>query len=144
MKLIFNETVEHIKNAVNKANEILNNPEFYTAIACLPQMDNTKLTSKQIADTIQNSSQEIQIKCYQAWNPFSSVNAKTLSENLIKINTRRFSQDIKVAVNTLIHESVHAIDMTDNHLDFTHSSNYPSGQEKTVPWVIGALSEKFI
>ena len=144
MKLIFNETDEHIKNAVCKANEILSNPEFYAAIANLPQMDNTKLSSQQIADILNNSIQEIAIKSYKALNPLSKANATTVSKDLIKLNTRRFSQNLKVAVNTLIHESVHAVDLADSKLDFTHSSNYPKGQEKTVPWVIGALTEKFI
>ncbi|MDP3311877.1 hypothetical protein [Lutibacter sp.] len=144
MKLIFKGTEEYIKQAVDKVNDILLNPAFYESLSALPQMENTQFSSNQISEIIKNSQQEIQIVTYKPLNPFSKVNATTINEGLIKVNLRRFSHDLKEGVNTLIHESVHAIDLSDDKLDFTHSSNYPKGQEKTAPWIIGELSEKFI
>ena len=144
MKLIFDDTDEQIKKAVNKANQILSNPEFYSAIAGLPQMDNTILLPQHIARVLKNSQQEILIKTYKSWNPFSNLKAKTISKSLIKINTRKFNPDPKKAINILINKSIYAVDMADNPLDFSHSTKYTNGQENSPPWIIGQLAENFI
>lgn len=148
MELFYNGSEKHIENAVNKANDILRNPLFYEEIEKLHRFDNTKLTPKQIAEIMEDSNQQILIKTYWYMNPFkprTCVNATTVNANLIKLNTRCFSSDLKTAVNTLIHECTHAADILDNHWDFTHVDNDNSGEENnTAPWAIGALAEKFV
>jgi hypothetical protein len=74
------------------------------------------------------------------------VNANTPSSALIKINTRCFDDVLGDAVNTLVHESVHAVDLIDNELDFTHWSNDNSdgSQDNTAPWVIGAIAQEIV
>jgi len=134
--------------AVDKANEILNNPVFFEQVEKLAPFDNTKFTPAQIADLLRKSNQEIQIKTYWSFNPFrpsTCVNATTVSATLIKVNTRCFSNDLKTAVNTLVHESTHALDFLDGKWDFTHVDNGNDGEENnTVPWAIGTLAEKFV
>jgi len=148
MKLLFKGDQTNIKLAVDKANEILNNPLFWEEVGELPKFDNTDLSSLQIADILRKANQEIQIKTYWSFNPFrprTCVNAKTVSATLIKINTRCFSNDLKTAVNTLVHESTHAGDFLDGKWDFTHVDNANDGEENnTAPWAIGKLAEKFI
>jgi hypothetical protein len=148
MKLIFKGSQSNIKVAVDKANEILSNPIFWDQVEKLPQFDNTKLTSAQIADILRKTNQDIQIKTYWSFNPFrprTCVNATTVSATLIKINTRCFSNDLKTAVNTLVHESTHAADFLDGKWDFTHVDNANQGEENnTAPWAIGELAEKFV
>ncbi len=148
MKLLFKGDQTNIKLAVDKANEILNNPLFWEEVGKLPKFDNTDLSSLQIADILRKANQEIQIKTYWSFNPFrprTCVNAKTVSATLIKINTRCFSNDLKTAVNTLVHESTHAGDFLDGKWDFTHVDNANDGEENnTAPWAIGKLAEKFI
>jgi hypothetical protein len=148
MKLIFKGSQTNIIDAVNKANEILSNNAFWEQVEKLPQFDNTKLTPAQIADILRTSDQEIQIKTYWSFNPFrprTCVNATTVSATLIKINTRCFSDDLKTAVNTLVHESTHAADFLDGKWDFTHVDNSNDGEEdNTAPWAIGQLAEKFV
>lgn len=148
MKLIFNGSQPNIKVAVKKANDILSNPRFWDNVEILPQFDNTKFTSAQIANILRNANQEIYIKTYWSFNPFrprTCVNATTINATLIKINTRCFSNDLKTAVNTLVHESVHAADYLDVSWDFTHVDNANEGEEdNTAPWAIGKLAEKFV
>lgn len=148
MKLIFTESQAYIKAAVDKANEILSNPEFYEQIKKIPKFDNTILTPIRISDILREASQEIQIETYWGINPFkpgTCVNARTLSAKLIKVNTRCFSKNLKTAVNTLIHESVHAADFLDGSWDFTHADNRNEGEEdNTAPWLIGKLAEQFV
>lgn len=148
MTLLYNGNNEHIKNAVDKANDILRNSLFYEEIGKLPQFDNTKLTSKEIAKIMKDSNETILIKTYWYMNPFkprTCVNATTVNANLIKLNTRCFSSDLKTAVNTLIHECTHAADILDENWDFTHVDNANNGEENnTAPWSIGSLAEKFV
>ncbi|MEJ5103744.1 M91 family zinc metallopeptidase [Chryseobacterium sp. MYb328] len=148
MKLIFKGDQISIKIAVDKANEILNNSEFFEQIKKLPQFYNTKLTPTQISDILREANQEIQIETYWQINPFrprTCVNAKTVSTTLIKLNTRCFSNNLKTAVNTLIHESVHAADFLNGTWDFTHVDNTNEGEEdNTAPWLIGKLAERFV
>ncbi len=148
MKLIFNGTEAHIKLAVDKTNEIFQNPAFFEAIARMPKMDNTDFTSEEIAGILKNSTQQVKIETYWKINPFkpwTCVNAETSSASLIRINTRCFSSDLKTGVNTLVHESVHAIDLADGNLDFNHVDNRNDGEEdNTAPWAIGELAKGFV
>lgn len=148
MKLIFKGDEPHIKIAVDKANEILSNSEFFEEIKKIPQFYNTKLTPAQISDILREANQEIQIETYWGFNPLkprTCVNAKTVSATLIKLNRRCFSNNLKTAVNTLIHESVHAADFLDGIWDFTHVDNTNEGEEdNTAPWLIGKLAEQFV
>ncbi|OCA73359.1 hypothetical protein [Chryseobacterium arthrosphaerae] len=148
MKLIFKGDQTNIKTAVDKANEILNNPAFFEEIKKIPAFYNTQLTPVQISDILRDAKQDVQVETYWRLNPFrpgTCVNAKTVSATLIKLNTRCFSNNLKTAVNTLIHESVHAADFLDGNWDFTHVDNSNEGEEDgTAPWMIGKLAEQFV
>ena len=140
MQLSYSGSKNHIHNAVAKANEILSNPMFDQQIAQHPQMDNTTWTSAQIADYLRNASQKITVDT--DWKPrfLSKANVTTGGPNLTKLNTARFSRNVKYGVRTLIHECVHAADYLDGKLDFTHFDNDPDGEDNTAPWVIGAIA----
>lgn len=148
MKLIFKGTEIYIRNAVNEANKILTNPVFYEKIKNLPKFDNTFLSTQEISDIIKNAKQEVEIITHRKFNPFrrkTCVNATTVSDSLIKLNTRCFSTNLVIAVNTLIHESVHAADFLNGNWDFTHVDNSNDGEEdNTAPWAIGALAKDFV
>jgi len=148
MMLIYYDNNITIKLAVSEANKVLQNPLFFKALEILPKFNNTILTPREIAYIIQNSTTEVRIKTYWSVNPlkpWNCVNATTPSFDLIKINTRCFSSYLKTGVNTLIHESVHAADLLNGKLDFTHVDNRNDGEEdNTAPWAIGRLAEKFV
>ncbi len=66
MKLIYQKRNKRIKKAVQSANEVLSNPEFFRSISQLPQMDNTPLSSKEIADLLKNHNQPVYSKAFLA------------------------------------------------------------------------------
>tara|TARA_R110000744_G_C19261841_1_gene551456 strand:+ start:159 stop:593 length:435 start_codon:yes stop_codon:yes gene_type:complete len=133
-----------LKDAVNTANQILENPEFYSRIREKVDFDNTILSAIEVAKRIENFNTSVEIKTW--WNPFGSANAKTGNSNAISINTAKLKRTKKSIVNTLIHEYIHAVDYgNDGKLEFTHVDNENNGEEdNTAPWAIGEIAKNMV
>lgn len=128
---------DSIISVVKQANIVLNDLNFYKKIDSIQSFDNSDYSGEKISFEIKNLNQIIQIKSY--WNPFGFANAKTVS--VIKLNTAKLKRSQKSILNTLIHETVHAVDWkTNNKWDYTHDGNSPNGQNDTAPWVIGKIA----
>ena len=144
--LIYDGSNENVITAVKKANEILNSKYFYDEVRKVPRFDNTKLSGHEIADRMEKANQDIKI--VRKIKPIA--NASTKTSDKIKISSSLFGKDstgnfsLSIAVNTLIHETVHAVDFLSSGSEFTHDENSPEGQENTAPWVIGAIAEKMV
>ncbi len=144
--LVYNGSNNNVTEAVKKANEILNSKEFYDEIRKIQRFDNSKLTGQEIADRMEKANQ--QIKVVRKTKPIA--NASTTTSDKIKISRSLFGKDstgkfdINTAINTLIHEVVHAVDFLNTGDEFTHNGNSPQGQENTAPWVIGDIAEKMM
>ena len=144
--LVYNGKNKNINEAVRMANEILNSKSFYEEIAKVPQFDNSKLTGLEISKRMKNATQEVKI--VRKIKPIA--NASTTTSDKIKISSSLFGKDssgnfdFATAVNTLIHETVHAVDFLTTGDEFTHNGNSADWQENTAPWIIGAIAEKMI
>lgn len=141
VKLIYAGRNISIANAVKKTNELLSLDVFYDAVSALPQLDNTRFTSSEISKIMKEANHNIKIDTY--WWRWGA-NARTSESNRIEVNTARISSILHVAVNTLTHETVHAIDFLDHRLDFTHFDNNPDGEDNTAPWKIGLIAERMV
>lgn len=144
MKLIYKKRNKRIREAVKNTNKVLNNDAFYEAIAQLPQMDNTELSSSQIAEILKSYHKPVYVKRF--WRPWSRTNAITGGYRYIRLNSANLNRSNKSIINTLVHEYVHAVDFFDGQLNFTHHDNSNShGEENnTAPWRIGKLAEDFM
>lgn len=146
VELVYNGRNENISEAVKKANEILNNGSFYDEIRKIQKFDNSKLTGQEIGERIEKANQ--QIKIVRRIKPIA--NASTKRSDKIKISRSKFGKDssgkfnLSTAVNTLIHETVHAVDFLNKGNEFTHNGNKPAGQKNTAPWIIGAIAENMV
>ena len=140
LQLEYNGSNAAIATAVKEANIILNSPDFYSKISAIQRFDNTTQSGLQIADDIKNLRRTVEVEEY--WNPFGA-NAKTVF--VIKLNSAKLRRSHASITNTVIHETVHAVDWwTNNKWDYTHDSNNPEGQENTAPWVIGSIAETLV
>jgi hypothetical protein len=132
--------------AVKKANEILSTKAFYDEIRKVAYFDNSKLTGREVADRMEKANQQVVI--IRKFKPIA--NASTKTSDKIKLSRSLFGEDstgkflLSIAVNTLIHETVHAVDFLGTGDEFTHDGNKKDGQENTAPWVIGAIAEKMV
>ena len=140
VKLEYKGSLYKVQAAVSKANEILTSPKFYNEIRKHSQFDFTELSPIQIADIMEQADYSIQVK--SSFKPIA--NASTNSADLITVSNIRFSRHLPTAVNTLVHETVHAVDFLNEKLEFTHDGNKSEGQERTAPWVIGEIAEKMV
>lgn len=138
--LYYSGKLNKVKVAVSKANDILSSSLFYDEIRKQESFDFTALSPSEIADLMEQSNHVIRIKTA----PKPIANASTTSAEEITVSSLRFSRHLPTAVNTLIHETVHAIDFLNGELDFTHDGNRAEGQERTAPWVIGEIAEKMV
>lgn len=139
IKLKYSGNVKKVKRAVEQANKILSDTAFYEGIRRCKNFDNTMLAPHEIADLMQNASQTIQIVVL----PKPIANASTSTAFKTTVSIFNFSKNLKTAVNTLIHEVVHAVDWLNGTQEFTHvkNNNSDGSQDNTAPWVIGALAE---
>lgn len=135
VRLIYLGQVTKVRSAVNKANEILSNPEFYDQIRGYKKFDNTDLSPEVIADLMEENSHEININL--SFLMLTSSAAVTSSSN-ITLSYWNFSKDLPSAVNTLIHETVNAMDRLHSLIQQKPMESKP---RPTAPWVIGAIAE---
>lgn len=144
--LIYTGTTHNVTEAVKVANEILNNKDFYGQIGKIQKFDNSILRGKDIADRIEKASQQIIVVRKNKPKAIASTSTSdqiNISRKLFGIDsTKNF--DLATAVNTLIHETVHAVDYLGTGNEFTHNGNSSKGQENTAPWMIGAIAEEIL
>lgn len=127
--------------AVEEANNILRNAEFYKKIDSVMRFDNSTYSGLQVSNEIKNLNRIIEVDDY--WKPIAIANARTVT--VIELNTAKLKRSHKSITNTVIHETVHAVDYWVNKKwDYTHDGNSPDGQDKTAPWVIGEIAENMI
>ncbi len=138
IKLLYKGKNYAIIKAVKKANEILQSSGFYEKIAALPQMTNTELTSPVIASILKNKTQEITVESF--WNPFSK-STKISHPCLFKVNTYNLSCITAFAVNTLINESIFAISLKCEQLNFDQTNFDEMEYPNVFPWRIGEIAE---
>ena len=140
VQLEYKGTNTAISTAVIEANRILSSPDFHRGVSAVPRFNNTKQSGSQIVDDIKNLRKTVEVREY--WNPLGA-NAKTVS--VIKINAAKLNRSHAEITNTVVHETVHAVDWwTNNDWDYTHDGNSPDGQENTAPWVIGKIAEALV
>jgi hypothetical protein len=65
---------------------------------------------------------------------------------VIKYNTRFRRNSTAQKVNTLVHEYVHVVDFAADghaHVDYTHHGQSSVGNERSAPYAIGTIAQKF-
>ncbi len=137
VRLIYLGRIKKIRAAVRKANEILADPEFYDQIKGYRQFNYTDLTPDEIARQMQENNYEIivQVSLLSFFLP-----AYTNSGNKIVVSYWNFSSDLPSAVNSLIHETVNAIDFLNHHSKGMKYYN----ERAAAPWIIGAIAEVMV
>ena len=130
-----------IIQAVDNANKIFNNPLFYSKLDTIKHFDNSTYSGLQISSEIRKLNRVVEVTTY--WNPLGWANAKTVTT--VRLNTAKLNRNLASVTNTVVHESTHAVDWwTNQRWDYTHDGNSPDGQDKTAPWVIGAIAESLL
>ena len=137
VRLIYLGRTKKIRVAVRKANEILCDPDFYEQIKGYRKFDHADLSPEEIANQMRDNNHEIIIRI--SYLSFF-LPAFTNSGNKISLSFWNFSSHLPTAVNTVIHETVKAIEIL-------NSGNFKKTQKKrptAASWVIGAIAEVMV
>lgn len=137
VRLIYLGRVKKIRLAVRKANEILNDPGFYSLIRDYKKFGED-LPPEVIAGLMEENNHEIIVRV-SFLMPISV--ASTRSASSITLSYWNMSSDLPVAVNTIIHETVKAIDYLHSALHSKRNTIDYNHEGQTAPWVIGAIAE---
>ncbi|WP_396179134.1 hypothetical protein [Flavobacterium sp.] len=138
IKLLYQGKNRTIANVVQKANEILQSTAFYDRIASLPQMSNTQLTSRTIAEILKENNQEIYVQSF--WNPFSK-STKIIQPCIFKVNSYNLSFTMAFAVNTIINETLLSLALECDVLNFEETNLNELEYANVFPCRIGQLAE---
>ncbi|MCB9163593.1 MAG: hypothetical protein H6592_04015 [Flavobacteriales bacterium] len=146
MKVQFSGNNANVDNAVERTNELLQDPAFFDAIRAHPKFDRSTATPVQIADLMQQSATVVEVKLYKSKWPLSKALAYEDHNypNTVFLNSRRLDRSLASICATIVHECVHAVDALDKDLRFGHGGNDPNGKENTAPYWIGDLAYEMI
>lgn len=137
VRLIYLGRIKKIRMAVRKANEILNDPEFYNLIRDYKKFGED-LPPEVIAQLMEENNHEIVVRV-SFLMPIRV--ASTRSASTIRLSYWNMSNDLPVAVNTIIHETVKAMDYLHSALHNKRDMMIHNHEGQTAPWVIGAIAE---
>lgn len=127
-----------IRKAIVEANEILSSDAFYEKIAALPQLTNTDLSSREVAQILKETERNITVATF--WNPFSPP-TRMIHEHQFRVNTKKISPITAFAVNTLVNETIQTISFWGGTLDFKSVDVESDEHTNCLPWRIGELAE---
>jgi hypothetical protein len=150
MKIIFNENISIVKVAIDKSLELLKNPSFYSAISAQSKFDLSTASPKIISDLILNSTLEFKVEIFYPSVLQALKYRKTFAftdgrfPNTLFLNFKKLDRASEDIAATIIHESIHALDDSENNYTFGHGNNSPVGKENTAPYWIGNLAFKML
>ena len=127
--------------AIDAANILLNNEEFYTLIKEHGEFPMANVNGEIIGDELKKDlDREIMINQYTPKNPFSKALAcfRPSQPNDIFLSSRKINRSIASLVGSIIHEYIHLSDKQSPY-SYGHGSN--SRKPMTAPYWIGALAK---
>jgi len=157
MKFEYKGKHKSLKQAVEYANTLKNEPDFWVVVRNKGQFHKAKdgYTADHIANLLMNHSEPVVVETviYPAWHylywvyRFKETTGVTLpgKKNHVFLVQRRLDRSIAALVNTLVHEYIHVVD---GHIEpelqnFGHGENKRQGNEDTAPYWIGDHAENY-
>jgi len=123
-------------SAVECANKVICMPSFREEVGRIAKFDydSTGKTGKDILSLLDNS-KPVTVRTY--YKRVTRAVAYTYFEsNELYLNTKYHPLEFSEIINSLFHEKNHTVGMS-------HGSNSPVGKDKSAPYLIGAISEKY-
>ena len=135
--------LQKVRTAVTCANSLLHDPKFYQNIREQESFDLADISPCQIAQLIQNADMPMRVIMYIA-SPRVHGYDDPFNIDLIHINVFRSDWTISGIVNSLIHQTVHAVNGLHRDCAFSHGYGEGEWQENTAPYRIAAIAEEML
>lgn len=115
---------------------VIKDADFQKEVSAIKKFDySDKAGGRVVLDLL--TAKGISISTYKTRNPWSKAIAYTYAGNdTIYFNLRNNPRDFKEMINTVMHETTHIV-------GYGHGSNSPVGKEKSVPYWVGSIAEKY-
>lgn len=128
-------------DAMNTANIVLLNEQFYKKIAEFESFDYSDITGEILSDIIKDSRILAEVFIEKSINPLSKATAFTTPKfpKSIFIYSKYLNHKkntVTDIVITLIHEYVHLVDYERTDYEFGHGSNYRKDKQNSAPYII--------
>jgi hypothetical protein len=149
VQISFQELHPHVIKAVGFANQLLNDPMFYSNIAAKGHFDLSTASAAVVAEVLQSSNLVFAVELFYP-NLLTFKYRKTLAytdsrfPNRLFLNFKKLNRTAESIVATIIHESVHAVDDATQMYTFGHGNNSAVGKENTAPYWIGNLAHSML
>jgi hypothetical protein len=144
IQINYSGTVSELTDAAVKANELLQSLQFYADIKAHPTFKFADCSPAVIADLIFNATIGMTVELYFDDNPRVFGYDDTVHPEIIHINSNRNEFNVPALANTMIHETVHAVNNLNQQYYFGHHGNSSWGKENTAPYWIGNHAEQLI
>jgi len=125
----------YLPQAITVAELVLRDEDFLRDISSIQSFYYSTDTGAEVVKKISTGAVAY-VSTYRTRNPWSSVTAKTVGHS-ISFNSWNNPRPLKFMVNTLVHEYLHV-------LGYSHKGNNPKGNEKTVPYLVGDIAERYV
>jgi hypothetical protein len=140
-----------VQEAVEKANEVLRNPEFYAQVAQQSSFDLATIPPKTVAGLMYDARLKITVDLYYSVSPLSNIDGYDDQDrpDVVHLNIWKIDRSVASICNSIIHGAVHAVNAQINlyyfnHCYFGHGDSRREGKEKTAPYAIGAIAQKLL
>ena len=151
MKILLRDEHPTVANAVEKANFILRDAEFYQEIRKKERFDMSTATPGEIASYLETLELLFEVILFKPQTLFERIKyRKTYAytdhnyPNMLFINELKLEREEESIAATIIHESIHALDHAVEDYTFGHGSNRAHNKENTAPYWIGNLAYKIL
>ncbi len=146
MSVIYTGNKQKIIDAVDYVNDLFEDESFWLEISKKDLFDNASHSPSEIANLMKGKTDNVEVKLYRPqWPRDRNTNAYTSVRypNVLFMNSKKLWRNIGSMVNTIVHEYVHSVDLTDGDpsIDYGHGSQSSVGKKNTAPYWIGNLAE---
>lgn len=149
VQIIFTEENAIVKKAVDQSNDLFASEDFYNIIRQKDKFDLSTATPQQVANILKASSLAFTVELFYP-NFLTFRYRKTLAytdsryPNRLFLNFKKLNRSSESIAATVIHESIHAVDDSEEQYTFGHGNNSPVGKDNTAPYWIGNLAYKLL
>jgi len=135
-----------VGDAVQMANELLQNEGFFDRIAAHPCFDLANTSPSVVAELMRSAQLKMKLDLYYSLSPSKNIDGYDYIDDpsVVHTNVWKLQRSAASICNTIIHSCVHAVNALYPQYSFGHGDMLLAGKENTAPYWIGALAQKMV
>lgn len=141
VNIIYKGKIKKVREAVDRANELLADDSFYQDIAAQGGFDMADIPAREIAALLRTTALDMRLVTYIGSPRVHGYDDRD-NPDLIHVNIFRADWTRSGIVNTIIHQVVHAVNDVHRQYNFSHGDRTTEGKQNTAPFWIGNYAEE--